>query len=227
MDSESINLGSNPSPADMKIHPAFCFTPKTLYRYLKSCSVFGKKEYEIFIALIYRKIMESEYGGNGYSIYFPPQTKYYQELFGLIGKPMKISDIGGLLDKYVEESSLTDVAFVQPFIGNQVKVLPCQIKRFGLGNETGGGTEILLSFLEKQKKFTPNENRLIISFEQTSIINLPKVIEWVNTNVFPFKEIVLFVQQKDTSIKFCQLKPNNGLARFRVFKREEIVNDLR
>jgi len=121
--------------------------------------------------------------------------------------PHTNEEIDSFLDEYVEQNDLTDVLFIRPLEGDKADLLPIQIKRFGLGEESKGDTETFINSLKKYLNLPKNENGLVINLEPTgNTVDLKEVTEWLRGVSFPFREVALVASQGG-KITFCQVKP--------------------
>jgi len=202
-------------------HKGLTFAPGQLNLYLRRIKEWGKKEYEISIALICLKMYKDVTPGE-YFIAFPPKMQYEKEL----GKTHILSteQLREFLNKYWDENTITDVTIFRRNPKEDLFKIPIQIKRFGLGKELGGNTKNFIMFLRNLQKLPYNENRLVILRENVKRLKPQEIVDWLNRNKFPFPEVILLHQKPNMDMELYQLKPNNGTFSTRVLTKNQIMD---
>lgn len=208
----------------MKIPSEFCFSESFLSSYLKSKKVWNKLENEIAIALISLNAYKKFYQGD-YLLYFPHKRNAEKLLKGNL--ILSSESFGVFLEKVIDTDNLTDVILVRKNRRlKKPRLIPLQIKRFGLGKERGGGSKELIEYLIKTSlKYPKNENRLIILRENVKNLKPQEIVNWLNNNEFPFEEVILLHQNANLDMECYQLKPNKGTFSLAILTKEILIAD--
>jgi hypothetical protein len=205
----------------LKIPINLCFDPNRLASYLKTIDKWSTLEYEIAAGIAYLKVYKKIVPGK-YVIYFVPKNESF---FNLSVNTIDIKDIGNFIRKMTLRDTLTDVCLIRPQAGVQAGVVPLQIKRFGLGSQQMGNTNEAISFLKKCSLVSPSSNRLIIVLERFGKLKPQELVDWLNSNQFPFPEVILIYIHNDLKMEFFQLKPNNGTFSTETLSKEQVVGE--
>ncbi len=207
-----------------KIHPNLCYKPATLAEYLKRKNPWSGIDHEIAATLACLKTYKDDLEGD-YFVAFPPKLQYGSKL----SKTQKhsVDEFDQFLKKYVEKNSDIDVIIARENPGGKdepplLKLL--QIKRFGLGNYEGANTNDFIEWLKKlSKKYAAAPVRLAITIEKIGKLHIQSAVEWLNSNAFPFQEVLLISTDKEKAAIY-QLKPNRGTFVPKSFTREQIIS---
>lgn len=205
----------------LKIPTNLCFDPNRLASYLKTVEKWSTLEYEIATGLAYLEVYKKIVPGK-YTIYFVPRNESF---FNLSVHNIDIKDIGKFIRKMITRDILTDVSLIRPQERTQSGVVPLQIKRFGLGSQRNGNIKEAISFLKKCLLVSPSSNRLIIVLEKFGKLKPQELVDWLNSNQFPFPEVILIYIHNDLKMEFFQLKPNNGTFSTKILSKKQVMGD--
>lgn len=173
------------------------------------------KDYELVVALFLRELHEKRLGFKHAIVGLPLKDERADDFpdHGVL----EVSELEKILDskQIFDENSDVDIVIGQK-IDDKIdpQAAPYQLKRFGLGKETGGGTNEFIDFLKKYGSYAPTKTRLMILLEVgTKAIDTTPVVEWLKKVGYPFKEVGV-VLMADDKVTFVQLFPNPSSAEF-------------
>jgi hypothetical protein len=209
----------------LKINPALCFKPDDLINYISQIKDETTLAEEIAAAVTHRLVIEKEMGWNNYFIYFEPKDAKQTELLKKIGSTISFSELESFLKYFAAQDTPMDYAFINVNV-RPADIYPVQHKRFYPSNSLSA-TENLIKSLDKWKlQYAPTETTFLIHYRGSiADVDLEVVMEWLNSNRFPFREVTLLLMTNKAPA-FIQLLPNDGSGKvgFLCYSKEEMYD---